>query len=351
MSTYWHLATRVQLDFATVRLAFTLGGEEHHELLNRSVPFSSLVIEDCKTVIFAAEHLEIADPRQLVPGTKANAAPKFTTAAWRVLTPTDPVKLSCHDPAAKLTLKSPDATAPRTGILDRIHLAPGSQVVLEVSPGRDSALSLEIGTPQHLSLAMGSNVELGADFVKPEGIAVPFADDLLTYRARLPEARRSLEITSGNRGLVLIVTPARDQPGEIFREPLDLPLASIELLEEDLEGTLSSPLRDRATLRYPDYPAVSAVTIEKDEAVGLGRLSRARLGSLEFDAQRGALHARFDGVARRATSRVGAFASDRRLTLFDIFRYSRRWELLAVAAGWLVSTTWAAFEVWKKLKE
>lgn len=352
ISTFWHLPTRVQLELETVRLAVTLGGEERREILNPSVPFSSLVIEDCNSVMFAAEKLEIADPRQLVPGSEAEETPNFPAAAWREVKPTEPVKLSCNDPAAKLTLKHPDpATTPRLGVLDRIRFAPGSQVILAISGGREPALSLEMETPQDLNLALGRDFEAVTDFMEPEGIAMPFPGDLLTWRARLPEARRTLAITSGEHGLVLIVTPARGQAAEIFREPLDLPLASVELLEEDVEGRLASPLRDKASLSYPEYPAVPAVAIEKDEAVGLGGLSQARLRRLELDAEKGALRVSFDAIAERAISRAGDFARDHRLTLFDSFRYSARWRLIAVVAVWLVSTTWAAFGVWKKLQE
>jgi hypothetical protein len=351
VSTVWYLPTRVQLDLETARLAFNLGGERRREILNPSVPFSSLVIEDCKTVELTAEKLEIADPRQLVPGAEAGEAPHFPATAWREVRPASPVKLSCGDPAAKLTLRHPDPAAARLGLLDRIRFAPGSQVILAISPGQEPALSLEIETPQALSLALGRDLELVADFIEPEGIAVPFPGDLLTWRARLPEARRTLEITSGERGLVLMVTPARGQATELFPDPLDLPLVSVELLEEDFEGKFTSPLRDKASLSYPDYPAVPAVTIEKDEAVGLGGLSQARLRSLTLDAEKGALRARFDGIAERATSRSGEFASDHRLTLYHAFRYSWRWGLIAVAAAWLLSTTWAIYGVWKKLQE
>jgi hypothetical protein len=351
LSTYWHLPTRIQLDLEATRLAFTLGGEERREILNPSVPFSSLVIEDCKAVEFSAEKLEIAEPKLLVPGTGIGEIPHFPAAAWRELTPTDPVKLSCRDPAAKLVLKHPDPDAAGIGILDRIRFEPGSQVILEVPSGREPALSLEIDTPQNLNLALGPDLEFVTDFVEAEGIAAPFPKGLLTWRARLSEARRTFQITSGDHGLVLIVTPARGQAAELFREPLDLPLASLELLEEDLEGTLSSPLRGKSTLSYPDYPSVPAVTIEKDEAVGLSGLSQARLRGLELETKRGALRARFDGIAKRATSRSGAFVSDRRLTLFHTFRYSWRWVLIAAAAAWLGSTTRAAFEVWRKIQE
>jgi hypothetical protein len=352
LSTFWHLPTRVQLEVATERLAFTLSGEERQEILGRSVPFSSLVIEDCNSVTFNAQKLEIADPRQLVPSTEAGAAPYFPDTAWREVTPTNPVKLWCRDPAAKLTLNNPDPAAGGLGLLDRIRVAPGSEVILEVSPGREPALSLEIETPQDLSLALGPDLEIVADFVEPEAIAVPFPKDLLTWRARLPEARRTLEVTSGKQGLVLIVTPARDQVAALFRKPLNFPLASVELLEEDLEGRFTSPLREKATLIYPDYyPAVPAVTIQQDEAVGLGGLSQAQLRSLELDAGTGVLRASIDGIATHATSRAGEVANDRRLTLFHAFRYSWRWGAIAVAAAWIVSTSWVAFEARKKLLE
>ncbi len=351
ISTFWRLPTRIQLTLETTRLAFTLGGEERREILNPSVPFSSLVIEDCSAVELSAETLEIADPQRLVPGTEAGEEPRFPDEAWRKVIPTDSVKLSCHDPAAKLTLRNPNPAAGRLGLLDRIRFAPGSQVIFEVSPGREPALSLEIETPQDLSLALGRDVEFEADFIEPEGIAVPFPGDLLTWRAQLPEARRILEVTSGEHGLVLIVTPARGQAAELFRKQLDLPLTSVELLEEDLQGTLNTPLRDKATLSYPEYPDIPAVTIEKDETVVLRGLLQAQLRGLDFDIEKGALRARFDGIAKRASTRAGAFTRDHRLTLSATFLHSSRWKLIAVVAAWLVSTTWAAFGAWKKLQE
>jgi len=259
------------------------------------------------------------------------------------------VKLSCDDPAAKLTLKSSDPGAAQAGILDRIHFKPSSEVILEVSPGRPPALRLEIGTPQELNLLLGRDLKFVADFVEPEGIALPFPGNLHTWRAQLPEGRRTLHLTSGEQGLVLIVTAARGT--QLFRSPLDLPLASVELLQEELEGPLTSALRDKARLSYPEYPAIPAVTIEPDEAIGLGGLAQTRLQSLDFDTGQGMLRARLDGIAERATSRAGAFTRDHRLTLFHTFRYSWRWGLIAVAAAWLVSTTLAAVEVWKKLPE
>lgn len=338
ISPFWHLSTRVQLELATTRLAFTPGGGERREILNRSVPFSSLVVEDCSAVIFAAEKLEIADPRHLVPGTLAGEIPRFPIAAWREIPHTNPVRLSCSDPAAKVELIDADQSVGRIGILDRIHFSPGLQVVLEIFPGKEPSLSVEVETHQDLNIFLAHDFELVADFAKPEGIAVPFPDNLLTYRVRLPEARRMLKITSGNHGLVLIVTPPRAELTEFFREPLDLPLSSVELLKEDLEGTLTSPLRDKARLNYPAFPNLPPVAIDTDEAVSLCEFSQARLSSLELDGEMGVLRARIDGIATLASSRSGAFSRDHRLTLFHILRYQWLWAL-AVATAWLITTS------------
>jgi hypothetical protein len=346
LSTCWRVPTRLQLDFATARLAFSLSGEEPSELLSRSAQFASLVVEQCKTAAFAAEKLEIADPR-------ASQTESFPAAAWHEIPTKDLIRFSCNDPAAKLTLQKPGPAAASTswlGNLDSIHIQPHSQVVLAVSPGREPALSLEIETPQDLTLALGPDLGLRTEFVRPEGFAVPFSGDLQTYRAHLPEGRRTIEITSSEKGMVLIMTPAGGESAKLFPEAL--PLASIELLEEDLrKGTLNSPLRARATLSYPDYPAIPPVPIEPENMIGLGQLKQARLTRLQFDTQQGALHARFDGMAKHATSLAGAFPSDHRLTLYHTFRYSWRWELLAMVFAWAASTTWIAFEAWRKLHE
>jgi hypothetical protein len=224
-------------------------------------------------------------------------------------------------------------------------------VILEVSPGREPALSLETETPQDLTLALDPDLEIVTDLVKPMGLAVPFRGDLLTWRARLPESHRTVEIASSRHGLVLIVTPARGQATELFPETLSLPLASLELTEESPQASApASSLRDKASLSYPEYPDIPAVTIEKDEAVDLSGLSQARLRRLELNTEKGTLHAVFDGIAKRVASGDRTSARDNRLTLYHTFRYSWRWGLVVVVATWLVSTTWAAFGVWKTLQ-
>ncbi len=349
ISAFWHVPTQVHLEFTTTRLALTLAGTnrpdaKRYEILNRSVPFSSLAIERCDTAAFTAEKLEIAVPQPLSAATKHPAASRID---WLQLHPTGPVRLLCSDPSAKLTLNNPDPAAEQLGVLDHIYFQPGSSVVLEIFPGRKPVLSLETETPQDLTFELSSDLELVTSFVEVEGIALPFSGDLLTYRARLAEApSRTFEITSGKHGLTLIVTLEPTHTTELFHEPLDLPLASMELLQEDLEGVLISPLRGETTLRYPAFPAIQAVKIQQGELLGLSGLSQARLSSLDFDAKADGLKAQFDGIARRVSSRSGATISDLRPTLFDIFRHG--WYWLPAAACWFVATAWAAFNVWQR---
>jgi hypothetical protein len=349
-STFWHVPTWIAIELKVPRLAFTLNGTKPQEILNRSVPFSSLLLERCKSVAFDAETLKIANPEKLVLGTEAGSIPHYPDEAWSELKTKGRVTFPCHDSAAKLTLSHPDSATAQLGSLDRIYFRPGSLVVLAVSPGREPAFRVEIETPQILQLTTGPDLEIVADLAKPENVTVPFPGDLLTYRARMPEARRPIEVTSSEHGLDLTVTPPRNQTSQIFREPLDLPIGSVKL-EEDVEGAPSSSLSDQATLTYPKYSTIKPVIIRAHDAMDLSGLSQAQLTSLDFDAKQGTFSARFIGVVRHATSRDGELTTDHRLTLFDTLRYSERWGLMAVAAVWLVSTTRAAFEVWKKLQE
>jgi hypothetical protein len=356
LSTFWHVPTHVHLDLTTNRLTFTPAGAEPHEILNRSVPFSALTLEECGTVAFTPEVLEIADPALLLPATRAEEAPSFPPEAWRRLRASGPVRFVCREPGAKLTLRAPDRAGTGVGILDRLPLSPGREVIVEVPPDPEPTVNLEIPDVRDLALAaVGPDVELVADLARPEGTDLPFPGSPQTYRARLPESRRTVEIESGE-GFTMILTPPRQPKAQVFREEMDLPLAGMEILAESLEGELVSPLRDKATLTYPDFPTAPAVTVEAGSLLGLGGLSHARLRSLSLGQvqdkdgnETAALKVSFEGVVERAEGKAGDFRRDHRLTRFETFRHSTRWGWIAAAAAWAVSTTMAAWEIWKKL--
>lgn len=355
ISTFWHVPTYVRLDLATRRLAFTPGGTEPREIFDRSVPFSSLTLEECGAVAFSAESLEIADPDLLVPGTRAGEAPGFPAEAWRPLAVSGPVRFVCDEPGAKLTFEAPGRTGDGVGILDRLPLAPGREVILEVPADPEPTVNFEVPEARSFSLsAVGPVVEVTADLTRPAGLPLPFSGTPLTYRARLPESRRTVEVESGP-GLTLLLTPPRQPGAKVFRNELDLPLAGVEVLDH-LEGDFASPLRGPAKLSYPDYPTVPAVTLEAGSFFGLAGLSEASLRSLsigkvkdEDGRETAALVARFEGVVDRAEGKSGELRRDHRLTRFDTFRHSSRWGWIAAAAAWALSTTLAAREIWKKL--
>lgn len=356
-STFWHVPTHVHLELATTRLAFTPAGTEAREILDRSVPFSALALETCGSVTLAAESLEIANPELLVPATRAEESPRFPPEAWRRLAASGPVRFSCAEPGAKLTLQAPGRTGNGVGILDRLPLPPGRQVIVEIPADSELVVQLEIPGPRTLTLtAVGPDVELLADLTRPEGIGLPFPGSPQTYRAHLPESRRTVEIESGPKDLTLILTPPRQPAPQVFRAELDLPLAGVELLGQDLEGGFVSPLRDKATLSYPDFPTVPAVTLEPGSLLGLAGLSQARLRSLSIGKvkdkngnETAALLASFDGIVEHAEGKAGDFRRDLRLTRFDTFHHSNRGATIAAAAAWALSTAMAAWEIWKKL--
>ncbi|NJL29593.1 MAG: hypothetical protein HC897_17750 [Thermoanaerobaculia bacterium] len=58
-----------------------------------------------------------------------------------------------------------------------------------------------------------------------------------------------------------------------------------------------------------------------------------------------------DGIAERATTRTGAFTSDRRLTLLEHLWHNRRVALLMAAAIWLIPPIFLGIKALKELRE
>lgn len=357
LSTVWRLDTRMQLDLVARRLAFTVGGDESQEILGALPGFQALTIESCEAVAFSAEKLEVAEPRSTGGATQGEGRPGLVPA-WRELEPGKATFL-CADPSSKIAVGPADRGRRRTGTLDRIHLAPGADVAIAVSDETPPEITIDVGSKQELAIAIHEDVEFTTDLVDLEGQAVPAAvGDLVTYRAQLSPAASLLQVRSRPLGLVLVVSPPVGEPvGEFFQEAGNIPLTSVTLLDESVDGTPQSPLLGEGTLTYPDYPSVSPVTVDRGEFVALGGLARFRLKKLQVlqdividattDERTHGLAVRLDGIVQQVRSGDPEFQADHRLTLFDTLRYSWRWSF-AIAASWILLTTGFAHARWKR---
>lgn len=333
LSTYWPLPTRVQLDLVTRRLAFTVAGHEPVELLNASVGFTSLVIERCNFVSLSARLLRVLDQRS----DQASSGP---------------VRFVCGDPASKLTLRSSKDGLQLVGTLDRLRLAPGTEVSLEVGDKQPLDVTFEVSAKRSLSIPMEGEFELVAEFVSRAPPAAEASPDLVVYRGTVSEADSTVKIDSQERGLILVITPV---PGrevqQFFREPTSIPLSAIEFVDQTLEGKIISPILGASTLTYPDYTGVPPISIPPRQFLGVGGVRDFRIQGLALESQSAGLRVQLGGVVETFATSGNGNRVDRRLTLFQVLRYGWRWNILAVVAAWLLSTTWMIYERWRKLSE
>ena len=345
----WRWPTRVEIEFTTRRLAFTTGDTEN-PVLNVRVPFSSLVTERCDTMTFVPSELAVTDP--------ASPTPQPLTLPDRT------VRLACRDPDSKLTLRPPEATSAKIlGTVDRFQVDAGARVVLEahatgeIDKTREAELTVDIDRARTLTLTAPGELAIEAEFVELESDgAVPITGDFRTYHARLEDPDPWLELGFTRDPTVIIVLPAAKASGIFVSTPI--PIETVELLYETLTGELVSPLLSEATLSYPEFPSIGAVTIPRDELLGIGELGTAQLKGLELDAvgsfpvkDAGAagLRLTFDGIAGKARSTDLAFSTDYRLTVWDRFAHGSLWQRLTAAVAWALATAWIGRERWQKL--
>lgn len=352
ISTLWYLPTRIEADLTVRRLAFVVGGEEPREVLNASVEFSSLVIEDCAEVTFKPERLEVADPGQLVPAEKAGKVGHYPESAWHELETEESVRLLCRDDEARVTLRPPGPANAPLGALDRVRAAPGSRVALEVPSGLGLDVIVEVEGEHSLAIPIYGDreIELVTDLVEIEGAqASPFSGDLATYRVRLAEVDSTVRLRSRARHLTLAVTPAGSSTDELFNGQA-IAIEDIELYEQVLDGIRKTSLLAPGKLHYPGFK-IDPVELAEGELVGFGELGLFRLERLALDAENRGLNLRLDGVVGKAVTTDEAFPVDRRLSVFQRFQYSSLWNLIAVVAVWALSTTWVGYELWKKIRD
>lgn len=352
ISTRWYLPTRIQADMTTRRVVFLVGGGEPREILNASVEFSSLVIEDCAEVTFKPESLEVADPEQLVPGEQPGETGHYPESAWRAIETEEAVRLRCRDDGARVTLRPPGPANGASGALDRVRASPGSRVALEVPSGLSLDVIVEVDGEHSLAIPIYGDREivLVTDLVEIEGAnAPPFPGDLLTYRVRLAETDPTVRLRSRARHLSLVATPAGSSTDELFSGRA-IPLDGLELYEQGLEGVRQTSLLAPGELHYPGFE-IDPVEVAQDELVGFGDLGLFRLEELTLDPENRGLKLRLDGVVGKALTTDEAFPVDRRLSVFQRFQYSSLWNLIAVVAVWTLSTTWAGYELWKKIRD
>lgn len=348
IADHWKADTRVELELVTSRLAITVGGEAPREVLAGGARFASLVVTNCDTFTFRPKNLGIAD------------SDADGETAWRELPVDETAVVRCLDPTSKLILhhieSARSADAP-LGLLDPFRLDPGARLTFAVHRGAGETVDVTLdvegfptaGEPLTLLLETGE-FEIFADNAPLESASVPVDADLLTYRAELSADAPLAEIIPRSNRLTFVLTPPTGSSPAFLGDQPRLDLTHVELLDETLGGEARSPLLS-GSLSYPKYPKVPAKNMDPADFLALRDFGTFRLEHLSLDHDRTAFKLRVDGEVGKALSGDDVDAVDARLSLLDRFRFSSRLNLYAAVVVWALSTTWVAYERWRKLSD
>ena len=338
-ATYWRQETHVRVDVVTRRVSFVVRGERTQNLLNQSAQFSELTVERCGTVSFSVAQIRHVEPtgparsgRPPVPG---------------------PIRFTCDDPGAKVTLADAGDTGAVIGALDRVVAEPGATVIVEVHGQTIPVVTLDVSTRQQLSLPIHRSLRIVTELVgtEPASLASPSSPSI--YEARLPEADRMIRIHSAEEGVVLVMRPTAASASDLLNARL--PLESVRFFDEQIGGEIRSAFLESGTLSYPDYPDARPVVIADDEFLDLNRATAMVLRRISLRHNAPGMRLTLEGNLAKgrigqpdpSTSGAAGVWFDPRLTLLQTIRYGFSWSAVAAVAAWAMSTTWLGYRRWK----
>ncbi|HUE89731.1 MAG TPA: toll/interleukin-1 receptor domain-containing protein [Vicinamibacterales bacterium] len=340
VASYWHVATRVSLELVTRRMSFVSRGEQPRSLVNSTGQFSALSIERCAgATLTAASFVRIRALNGTADGDQPHAGP---------------VRLRCDDPDAKITLV-PAGEVEALGSLDRLSTGPGARTVIAVRGATPPVVTMTVSTRQELSFPIFSDLRIIADLVAVEP-ALGSSDSPAFYEARLDQADRMVRVETGERGAVLVITPAPASTTDFFDTDRPLAIESLQFVDEALGGQTVTPFLADGILSYPDYPGAPALTIAGDDFLVLDQTRALELRRLALDSTRAGLLVTVAGLLSDGaigSARVAPTAEpdrdrwfDPRLTVFQTIRYGSPWTIIALGLVWATSTIWSAYGRW-----
>ncbi len=338
-ATYWYIPTSIAVQLFTRRLAFSVPGSERPNLLNANRRFTDLVVERCGAVTFDAASFRRVTADE---GTAARAGN---------------VSLACVDPSAKLGLTIAEPGLPAIGTLDQLRVPQGAVVVLDILAAPDPVITLDVSALPPFTVALHQPFILNADLVNVIEPRYP-TDSVALYRAEATGSNNLMRFDTGRQGAVLVVTPADDDAADFFNDSLRVPVAGIQLQDEELnDSRLTSPLVKDGQLTYPDLPSKPAQPVPTNRFFVPGATSTMVLTQIRVADEKNALAVRFEGrldqggvvegvefVDGQSTARW----TDLRVTLYDAVVYGPRWRLFASVVGWAMATGWVAYGRWRK---
>lgn len=348
----WRVATRINVDLTVNRAVFTVGGDEATAILNGSLRFQSLTIEQFADITFSPEQLQVADPAQYLP-----SEDKYPAEAWTALSVSPPLVIRGPDQTLQpaITLENSSSEGTHAGGLDVVRVKPDAQVILELRGDRVEDLTIQAqGQESFATVSMPEWFQLITDYSQVSGLSgFPYQNEAsLTYRATLPEKSPLIEITSQPDSLALLLSVAPENEEDFFYQG-GISVTALEFVRQGLQGDIESTLIQgvEGSVSYPEYPGIEPVTFSSPDFLGLDELDRFRIEEIALDSEQQGIRFRLSGAAGHIRTGSREFPSDHRLTRFDVLWQSSKLAILFAIVVWVFSTTLGGYKLYKELTE
>jgi hypothetical protein len=345
------VTTPLQLDIVARAVSFTVAGTESIPLLNNSVPFAKLLIEQCDVVSFPPLSVSSDGITPVAMASAVSFRCDQRVPGAKVLIRATDAETPTGSPAlldAQLVHAPVDAPSRALGTLGRILAKPGDRVALVVTAANPPEIRVEVSRMTSFDFILRNQVpfEIVSEFAEPDGISLPRGGSTIgTYRAMLADSSALRVATAeASHGVRMVFEPARDADvAHLFRADVGIPIDALSLFRSDVDGRIVSTTI-RGTLRYPGRSEIEDMEIDTGENVALGDvLSGSRLTQLWIDPKSAGLSLRFEGPAAVTTDGI-----DRRLTLLDRVVSDRNLQLLGIIAAIASQVAWLRRYPWPR---
>jgi hypothetical protein len=347
----WRLPTHIHVELTADRVEFTINGEQSDpQPILDALQIRSLTVEKFSTISLKPEALEIGNPRQYNFEKDA-----FPASAWNSLTMTGPkVTFTALDKMRhpKVTVES-RKDDPTGGLrVDPLTVEHGANVVLETRGDRNEGLTITTSAKKPFTLSMLKQFEMIAEHVDVNGVREPVypGQAELTYRVRLGESNRSIEVSGRADGPVTAVRFLSPQSMNLLSPNNAFPVSSLTFERQDELGNRVSALTAGGTIKYADHPEVSAVSFKPPDVIDIDSLKRFYITALALDPSRRGIKLVGDGIAGRLMTKSGDFRKDHRLTAFDVLWHNRTLFVLFTILVWMFPTSLGAYRLYKEFR-